>query len=346
MIARLIKWLGLGGPARQASRKDCSAPVDAVGHQELVGLRPGLSEQTITGIDQAYLRSLFSPAALRHERPAEKEQDWLRAQRDMLARDPASLQALVPRLPSIMPRLMSAVNNPESTNARQLAGMIESDPVIAATVLRVVNSPAMRVRREDIDSLEQAIMVLGFAGMREAIAAAVVSPVARFDRDARLNARGIQQLWPVSLHAAVCAREGCRRIAPDRTFDAYMAALVHASGLIALLRSLKTLDAGKLSTTLLADIDLLARHYALAIARAWGLSAVTLTILEDWAEVQLHTPEQIMFRDLLVFVRANALYTIGQIDKARLRGLWRQLPDYAECWFEECAGRQGGAEDR
>ncbi|MFP4273159.1 MAG: hypothetical protein ACLFRH_09015, partial [Halothiobacillaceae bacterium] len=83
MIARLIKWLGLGGPARQASRKDCSAPVDAVGHQELVGLRPGLSEQTITGIDQAYLRSLFSPAALRHERPAEKEQDWLRAQRDM-----------------------------------------------------------------------------------------------------------------------------------------------------------------------------------------------------------------------------------------------------------------------
>ncbi|MGC9456313.1 MAG: HDOD domain-containing protein [Halothiobacillaceae bacterium] len=309
--------------------------------QDPASLRAGLSEQTISGINQAYLQSLFSVAALRQEEPGEKELAWLRARRETLAKDPESLQSLVPRLPSIMPRLMSAVNNPESTNARQLAGMIETDPVIATTVLRVVNSPAMRVRREDIDSLEQAIMVLGFAGMREAIAAAVVSPIARFDRDARLNSRGIQQLWPVSLHAAVGAREGCQRFAAERAFDAYMAALVHNSGLIALLRSLKALDCARLSPTLLTEMDALARHYTLAIATSWGLSAATLAMLNDWAEGRSASREQAMFRDLIVFMRANALHAIGQIDKARLRGLWRQLPDYADGWFEECTARSG-----
>ncbi len=75
---------------------------------------------------------------------------------------------------------MTALNNPD-TPIRTLTGLIESDPVISSMVLRLINSPAMRVRRENIESLDQAVMLLGFSGMREVVSAAMFSPIGRLE---------------------------------------------------------------------------------------------------------------------------------------------------------------------
>ncbi|WP_298218002.1 HDOD domain-containing protein [Halothiobacillus sp.] len=109
-----------------------------------------------------------------------QETQWLNARAEDLKRTPTQLTQLVPRLPSVLPKLMTALNNPD-TPIRTLTGLIESDPVISSMVLRLINSPAMRVRRENIESLDQAVMLLGFSGMREVVSAAMFSPIGRLE---------------------------------------------------------------------------------------------------------------------------------------------------------------------
>ena len=130
------------------------------------------------------------------------------------------------------------------------------DPVLAGNVLKVVNSPLMRVRSRDIESLEQAVTMLGSRGMREVIAAATISPLANFGRDSRLNEEILGQVWPETLQTAVNGKLGAEVLdLPDHGFALYMAGLAHSSGLLVLLRGLDRLETREVSSGFVTELE-------------------------------------------------------------------------------------------
>jgi hypothetical protein len=83
-----------------------------------------------------------------------------------------------PRRPMLLPRLMQALNDTESTR-RTLVNLIVEDPALAGSVLQRANNALYRTSREPVDSLDRAVQTLGVDGLRGLMAVAILQPVFR-----------------------------------------------------------------------------------------------------------------------------------------------------------------------
>ena len=266
-----------------------------------------------------------------------EETRWLSARAEDLKRTPTQLTQLVPRLPSVLPKLMTALNNPD-TPIRTLTGLIESDPVISSMVLRLINSPAMRVRRENIESLDQAVMLLGFSGMREVVSAAMFSPIGHLGRIEGASPLLVHDIWPISLRAANALRLGLKTrsdhprpsLSSNEAFDLYLSVLIEHTGLIALLRQ-KPLTGPDTSAAYLACFRALVPAYSARIAEAWELSENTIRLIRSAPAELEHLRAEARY-----FSIACALNRRGELDQAQFLHLCRHLPDYARGWYDLC----------
>ena len=74
----------------------------------------------------------------------------------------------LPTLPEVVSRVIELIDEPETTS-ELLAETVGSDPAIVARLMRVANSILYSGARGATDSLEEAIMRLGFAGVRDLV---------------------------------------------------------------------------------------------------------------------------------------------------------------------------------
>src|SRR5262245_15626996 len=86
-----------------------------------------------------------------------------------------------PRRPMLLPRLMQALNDTESTR-RTLVNLIVEDPALAGSVRQRANNALYRTSREPVDSLDRAVRTLGVDGLRGLMAVAILQPVFRLPR--------------------------------------------------------------------------------------------------------------------------------------------------------------------
>lgn len=86
-----------------------------------------------------------------------------------------------PRRPMLLPRLLRALNDTETTR-RELVNLIVEDPALAGSVLQRANNAFYRTSREPVDSLDRAVQTLGTDGLRSLIAVAILQPVFRLPR--------------------------------------------------------------------------------------------------------------------------------------------------------------------
>lgn len=105
-------------------------------------------------------------------------------QQELAALEPAArvlgdleLQAkYLPRRPSMLPRLMSAINS--DTSMRSMAKIIGEDGTLLGGLLKLSNSAFYGVRRhKPIESLEKAVALVGTDGLRSLVATALLHPV-------------------------------------------------------------------------------------------------------------------------------------------------------------------------
>jgi HD-like signal output (HDOD) protein len=145
-----------------------------------------------------------------------------------------SLQEL-PRQPMTLPMLTRALAD-EKTDRKDLAEIILSDPALTDQLLHVANSPLFRANDKRIDSVDQAIFMLGMNGIRNVISAAVMRPMmaARNSREALFA----QRVWRWGL---TCAR-AAELVAGLREKDTsvyFMVGLLPALSYITLWRELQ-----------------------------------------------------------------------------------------------------------
>jgi HD-like signal output (HDOD) protein len=136
-----------------------------------------------------------------------------------------TLQAkYLPRRPSLLPRLMTAINN-DSNSMREMARIIGEDGTLLGGLLKLANSAYYGVRRhKPVESLEKAVALVGTDGLRSLVTTALLHPV-------MTDIRGpfssfAEATWEHSQYAAGCAELHATRIEGADAFSARLLALL------------------------------------------------------------------------------------------------------------------------
>ena len=130
----------------------------------------------------------------------------------------------LPHLPETAAAIMAACED-EDCNARDLAVMLERDPSLAGSVLRVANSVAY-APAEPVVSLHHAVTHLGFNALCSiAVSASLQGKVFRVDGHEAL----LESLWQHSALAGAWAREIARYHRRDGE-SAFLCGLMHDVG--------------------------------------------------------------------------------------------------------------------
>ncbi|MFO7992894.1 MAG: HDOD domain-containing protein [Marinobacter sp.] len=141
----------------------------------------------------------------------------------------------LPRQPMTLPMLMRALSDDRS-DRNHLTEIILNDPALTDQLLQIANSPYFRPGDQSIDSVDQAVFVLGLDGIRNVISAAIMRPMmaARNSREALFA----QRVWRWGL---TCARsaELIAKIQGQDTSVYFMAGLLPALSYITLRRELQ-----------------------------------------------------------------------------------------------------------
>lgn len=130
----------------------------------------------------------------------------------------------LPRRPSLLPRLMSAINS-DSNSMREMASIIGADGALLGGLLRLANSSYYRMSgSKPIDSLEKAVTLVGTDGLRSLVATALLHPVMTSTRGPYSSFA--EATWEHSQYAAGCAELHAARIEGADTFSARLLVLL------------------------------------------------------------------------------------------------------------------------
>jgi HD-like signal output (HDOD) protein len=140
----------------------------------------------------------------------------------------------LPRKPMTLPVLTRALAD-EKADRKGLTDIILSDPALTDQLLHVANSPMFRVGEKPIESVDQAVFLLGVNGIRNVISAAVMRPMmaARNSREAQFA----QKVWRWGLTCARAAEMVARLEKKDGS-SYFMTGLMPALSYITLQREL------------------------------------------------------------------------------------------------------------
>jgi len=135
---------------------------------------------------------------------------------------------LIPPLPDLVAKLLGLLNKQE-TEPRDLEKLLQNDQVLVAKMLAMVNSPFYGLNRA-IGTIKEAVMVLGFRGVRSLVLA---TSTAKFlQRDYACYGHEPKGLWLHAVSVAAGARLLARRcqMSADDCEQLFVAGLLHDIG--------------------------------------------------------------------------------------------------------------------
>lgn len=184
-------------------------------------------------------------------------------------------EAKYPMLPAAVAEVMAIANSSEA-NFRDVDRVIRQDPVVAARVLSVANSPLYRPP-QPLTSLRAALMRLGWGILREVLLQAVA--------EAHLFRTGPRrELASTRLHAVVLAHVH-RHVASVLGFDtehAFACGLLHDLGRPIALALLSRPDAPQLDPLTRAHVVALVHgELGARVAEQWSLPSVVARVCRE-----------------------------------------------------------------
>jgi putative nucleotidyltransferase with HDIG domain len=190
----------------------------------------------------------------------------------------------IPPLPDNVVRVLAMLND-RGTEPDDLVRVLEQDPVLVGRMLSMANSPFYGLSH-DITSTKQAVMVLGFRGVRSLVLATSTSKFMRQD----FSAYGHDQdgLWKHAVVVSAYARAIATTLkcSVDRREELFIAGLLHDIGKMILAPKLS--DEGAAGDgrpmTPQAEHDALGLDHAEAgalVASKWNLSPSIQDLIEN-----------------------------------------------------------------
>jgi putative nucleotidyltransferase with HDIG domain len=186
----------------------------------------------------------------------------------------------IPPMPQVVMKAQQLLADPDSS-AKELAALLETDPSIAAKVLKMANS-AFYGLRGNVNSIQHAAMVLGYRNLGEIISAAGIQK----SLEKKLPGYGLdsEDLWRHSLSVAMGSKIIASRKNPELEMVAHTAGLIHDVGKLILdpfvLDEKETFEAFIVSeqqTFLAAEQQILGFDHAeiaAEVCKKWGIPEV------------------------------------------------------------------------
>jgi putative nucleotidyltransferase with HDIG domain len=186
----------------------------------------------------------------------------------------------IPPMPQVVMKAQQLLADPDSS-AKELAALLETDPSIAAKVLKMANS-AFYGLRGNVNSIQHAAMVLGYRNLGEIISAAGIQK----SLEKKLPGYGLdsEDLWRHSLSVAMGSKIIASRKNPELEMVAHTAGLIHDVGKLILdpfvLDEKETFEAFIVSeqqTFLAAEQEILGFDHAeiaAEVCKKWGIPEV------------------------------------------------------------------------
>lgn len=132
----------------------------------------------------------------------------------------------LPTLPSTVGKILELVDNPKTT-AGMLSELINTDPVLAAKVLKVANSAFFGFPKR-ISTLNLAIVILGFSSLKHlCLSVGVMNIWDGAESESGLDMNGF---WSHSIATGVAAKLLARKVRYDIPGEAFVAGLIHDIG--------------------------------------------------------------------------------------------------------------------
>ena len=131
-------------------------------------------------------------------------------------------------LPEITAKIVTTVEDPKST-AASLHKNVAHDPALATRILKVVNSAFYGLPGQ-IGSVERAIVLLGLNAIKNI---AVAASLGQLFRGVKLTDKfSAKDLWTHCIAVGVTARELARQMKVPIADEAFLAGLIHDTGLL------------------------------------------------------------------------------------------------------------------
>lgn len=141
--------------------------------------------------------------------------------------------ASLPSIPIIATRCYEMTQD-ANCDYGKLVDLLTTDPGIAASVLKLANSPLFGVTRQ-ISSLKQAISLLGVKRIRELV---LVRYLVQKTEEMPCEKIDINYYWRLSLTTAILTAKLADAVAPQHRDEAFMGGLLADVGVIVLARAL------------------------------------------------------------------------------------------------------------
>lgn len=145
---------------------------------------------------------------------------------------PENIALNVVRLPKVLHKVSSLIDSDDYT-AEQLAELITQDPVLAADVIKLVNSAHYQLGSQEVTSLQEAVVRLGGLQIKSIVLTIVMQNMMDI-KPIYFKLFG-QYLWQHSLSTALWAKQLAKSRGEDPDL-AYFLGLIHDVGKIALFK--------------------------------------------------------------------------------------------------------------
>ena len=253
-----------------------------------LGIEQEKTQITDFDLDETFIRLVLGVDAFTDVKPGRFEQAVLKQLDELLASTGLN-EKMLPRLPALVPQLLSSLKN-DDTSGKYLAEQIGHDPVLVGEVIRLANSPFYYQTNQKINSLQRAVVMLGQSGLKRLIANVVMKPIFNV-QDGYFGHLAKNHLWSQSEYCAYA----CSLLAKNRydPFDAYLAGIAVNIGMIVTIRTMDQLRKHREvpeSTTFYKMLSVKTRKLSVQIAENWRFPTTVLDALQDQIDVD-HQPD-------------------------------------------------------
>jgi HD-like signal output (HDOD) protein len=186
----------------------------------------------------------------------------------------------LPRRPSLLPKLMTAINS-DSNSMREMAKIIGEDGTLLGGLLKLANSAYYGVRRhKPIESLEKAVALVGTDGLRSLVTTALLHPVMSGTRGPFSSFA--EATWEHGQCAASCAELHAAHIEGADAFSARLLVLLRglACNTVFRIARERCVAMNDMPPAAMAKLlDDWVPHTSLRIAESWQLPAELCNVL-------------------------------------------------------------------
>lgn len=191
----------------------------------------------------------------------------------------------VSTLPEVTSKIIKMVDDPRSTPA-QLNKVISHDPALVARTLKVVNSPFYGLPGK-VDSVERAIVLLGFNGVKNIALAASLGTLFRGVNIC--EGHSARDLWFHCVLVALTAKQLAKELKLPVGEEAFLAGMIHDLGLLVALQvwpdklraACDTIRGGGATSFCQAERDAMGvdhQQLGQALAAAWKFPALCQSV--------------------------------------------------------------------